>query len=250
MAHATAMTTRKPIVQASLPTEKDRVAMALENVPVVSSLPPRVRAAVVDRAVLLALKRGGVVFWQGNPGRYLTVVLDGFVKGIVNSPGGREVVADIMGPGSTPCWPAALHDGSMPLTLVALQDVRVARLPITPIRHCISSDSRVAMAYASMLAEQHQRLTDQVLETRAASVPSRLGGLLCHLLDHLGDRRTGWVPIRLTRQDLADAAGTTVETAIRLMRKWEKAGVLETHRDGVKVLDRAGLRDIADGSGA
>ncbi len=248
MSTAIAMKHRKNSPIATVPTEKERVAAALEDVPVVASLPPRVRAAVVDRAVVLALKRGGVVFWQGNPGRYLTVVLEGFVKGIVNSPGGREVVADIMGPGSTPCWPAALHDGVMPLTLTALQDTRVARLPITPIRHCISSDSRVALAYATMLSDQHQRLTDQVLETRAASVPSRLGGLLCHLLDHLGDRRTGWIPIRLTRQDLADAAGTTVETAIRLMRKWEKLGILETHREGVRVLDRAKLRDLADGA--
>ena len=99
-----------------------------------------------------------------------------------------------------------------------------------------------------MLGGQHDRLLDQILETRAASVPARLGGLLSHLLGWAGDRSTGVIPMRLTRQDLADAAGTTVETAIRLMRKWEKAGIVETRRESLRILDPNRLRDVADGA--
>jgi CRP-like cAMP-binding protein len=236
---------REPRMNAATRNEN---ASLLAEVPVIAALRPRVRDAVIDRAIVRALRRGGVVFWQGNPASYLTVVLQGYLKLVVNSAGGREVVADIVGPGSTPCWPAALHDASMPMSLIALQDCKVARVPITPVRHCISTDPRVALAYASMLGRRHDRLVDQILETRAASVPARLGGLLNHLLAHCGDRATGEIPVRLTRQDLADAAGTTVETAIRLMRKWEKAGIVETQRDGLRILDADALRNVADGS--
>ena len=49
------------------------------------------------------------------------------------------------------------------------------------------------------------------------------------------------LPIRLSRQELADLAGTTLETAIRIFSRWHKAGVLETVADGFLLLDRAAL---------
>ncbi len=221
-------------------TERDRVADLLAETPLIAALPNRVRGAVVDRAIIRTMKRGSVAFWQGDPASYLTVVLEGFFKGAINSPSGREVVIAFEGPGDMPCWPDVLHDVRLPMTLTALQDVRVARLPITPIRHCISAEVSTALAYSQLIARQHRRLLDQVVQTRAASVPDRLGGLLLHLHRWYGVE-DGWIPMRLTRQDLADAAGTTVETTIRLMRKWEKAGVVDTQRDGIRILDSEGF---------
>jgi len=221
-------------------TERDRVADLLAELPVIAALPSRVRGAVVDRAIIRTMKRGAVGFWQGDPASYLTVVLEGFFKGVINSPSGREVVIAFEGPGDMPCWPDVLHDARLPMTLSALQDTKVARLPITPIRHCISAEVSTALAYSQLIARQHRRLLDQVVQTRAASVPDRLGGLIQHLHRWYGTDG-GLIPMRLTRQDLADAAGTTVETTIRLMRKWEKAGVVETHRDGIRILDIDGF---------
>ncbi len=234
---ATRWTTVAP---SSAPTERERVAEALQGSPVLAALPPRVRAAALDRAIIRSVERGAVAFWQGDPARYLTVAVEGYFKGVVNSPSGREVVVAFEGPGDLPCWPEVLHGARLPMTLTALQKGRIARLPITPVRHCISAEVSTALAYAQHLAGQQRRLLDQVVQTRAASVPARLGGLLLHLLRFYGDE-DGWIPIRLTRQDLADAAGTTVETTIRLMRKWEKARVVETTRDGIRVFEPDGL---------
>lgn len=54
-----------------------------------------------------------------------------------------------------------------------------------------------------------------------------------------------FIPMALSRQDLADLTGTTIETCIRVMSRWGKEGTVRTEKDGFVVLDRAALGKIA-----
>lgn len=49
----------------------------------------------------------------------------------------------------------------------------------------------------------------------------------------------------LSRQELADLTGTTIETTIRIMSRWQKEDVLRTEKDGFVVVDRATLEGVA-----
>ena len=52
----------------------------------------------------------------------------------------------------------------------------------------------------------------------------------------------------LSRQDLADMAGTTIETAIRIMSKFRKDDLVMTEPGGyIVILDDARLQKLADG---
>jgi CRP/FNR family transcriptional regulator len=54
-----------------------------------------------------------------------------------------------------------------------------------------------------------------------------------------------FIPLALSRQELADLTGTTIETSIRIMSRWGKDEVLRTQKDGFVVLDRAALEATA-----
>jgi CRP/FNR family transcriptional regulator len=49
----------------------------------------------------------------------------------------------------------------------------------------------------------------------------------------------------LSRQELADLSGTTIETCIRIMSRWGKEGLVRTEADGFTVLDREVLELLA-----
>jgi CRP-like cAMP-binding protein len=53
-----------------------------------------------------------------------------------------------------------------------------------------------------------------------------------------------FIPMSLSRQDLADLTGTTIETCIRLMSRWGKEGIVSTEKDGFRVLDRTALEKL------
>jgi CRP-like cAMP-binding protein len=51
----------------------------------------------------------------------------------------------------------------------------------------------------------------------------------------------------VTRKDLAEAAGTTVETAIRVLRTFERDGVVQGSIGKVRLIDQPALEHIAYG---
>jgi DNA-binding transcriptional regulator YhcF (GntR family) len=51
----------------------------------------------------------------------------------------------------------------------------------------------------------------------------------------------------VTRRALAEAAGTTVETAIRVLRRFEREGLLEGEVGLLRVVDVETLRRLAGG---
>ena len=55
-----------------------------------------------------------------------------------------------------------------------------------------------------------------------------------------------FVPMPLSRQELADMTGTTIETCIRVMSRWDKEDTVRTEKDGFVVLDIPTLRALAN----
>jgi CRP/FNR family transcriptional regulator len=68
------------------------------------------------------------------------------------------------------------------------------------------------------------------------------------LTDTVGrpEREGVFIPLPLSRQELADMTVTTIESCIRVMSRWGKDDVVRTEPDGLLVLDRAALKDAAE----
>ena len=59
-----------------------------------------------------------------------------------------------------------------------------------------------------------------------------------------GDGGT-FIPLALSRQELADMTGTTIETCIRIMSRWGKEEIVRTDKDGFTLLDADALKSVA-----
>ena len=80
------------------------------------------------------------------------------------------------------------------------------------------------------------------------SVEYRSARRLATLADRMGQKQSNgavFVPLPLSRQEIADLVGTTIETAIRVMSRWQKEGVVETDKKGFLIRDKATLAAIA-----
>jgi CRP-like cAMP-binding protein len=53
------------------------------------------------------------------------------------------------------------------------------------------------------------------------------------------------IPMALSRQELADLTGTTIETCIRVMSRWGKDEIVRTEKDGFVLLDKDALEELA-----
>jgi CRP/FNR family transcriptional regulator len=80
------------------------------------------------------------------------------------------------------------------------------------------------------------------------SVEYRAARLFQALASRMGQKRAEglFIPLPLSRQEIADLLGTTIETAIRIMSRWQKDGLVETEKAGFLIRDTAALREISE----
>ena len=90
----------------------------------------------------------------------------------------------------------------------------------------------------------NKRLADMT-----GSVESRAARLFLTLAEKGGVARDAhtFIPLALSRQEIADLLGTTIESAIRLMSRWQKEGLVLTEKDGFLISSPEALRAAADG---
>src|SRR5436189_2834149 len=79
----------------------------------------------------------------------------------------------------------------------------------------------------------------------AGSAEQRAARLFLTLADRVGLSTPDGVriPLTLSRQEIADLLGTTLETAIRLMSRWQKEAIVLTEKDGFVIPEPAKLRE-------
>ncbi len=79
------------------------------------------------------------------------------------------------------------------------------------------------------------------------ALPARDRERLCPYAQCRRAARNEGLPLQLSRQDLADLCGTTIETAIRVMTRLGREGVVRAAARGLVIVDRPRLEEIARG---
>ncbi len=207
------------------------------------ALPAELREALDAAGTERAYVRGDVLLAQGEVSRRLRVILSGRAKLTRDLAAGRTVVLALFGPGdfcgAIPALSGLASDASIvvlgPLTALEIEpEALLALLAGRPERL-----GQLLPALAGRLTE----CRNCPVEMTGERVEPRLAALFLRLADECGvaGARGVLVPIRLSRQELADLVGTTLETAIRIFSRWHKSGVLETGGDGFLLVDRGAL---------
>lgn len=174
----------------------------------------------------------------------------GHVKLLRAREDGRDVILDIRGPGEVLCVGAvsAAAPYCCSAQVISEEAVWVA-LPRRAVDGILETSAPAAVNFMRQASSHEMRLTGRVVELASGQVEQRLATLLLRLADQLGVKDAGGrvrIPVRLSRQDLADLCGTTLESAIRTMTAFARDGAAATLADGFTV-DRRALEELARG---
>jgi CRP/FNR family transcriptional regulator len=169
------------------------------------------------------------------------------VKVFKSTPAGKEIILEIFGAGD-PLGAVAVYEGApFMASALALEPTEILRIDDGPFLRFLEEDPAFVRGLLSGLTIRLAELTRRLAELSGARVEARFARLFLKLCDQIGTAGRGgtFVPMPLSRQELADLTGTTIETAIRIMSRWQKEDVLHTEKDGFIVVNRAALEDAA-----
>lgn len=219
----------------------------LRKLPVFRRLSPPDRSRIAAVSRLIGFERGDHIFTEGDTADGFMNIVEGRVKVFKSTPAGKEIILEIFGAGD-PLGAVAVYEGMpYPASAIALEPTTLLRIPQREFFALLEQHPVLVRGLLSGLTLRLAELTRRLAELTGARVEARFARLFLKLAAQIGrpDRGGVFVPMALSRQELADLTGTTIETAIRIMSRWQKDDVLHTDRDGFVILDRAVLEDAA-----
>lgn len=214
----------------------------LERIALFRCLNPTEAKALAQTCRVQVCERGSVVFSEGERAAEMSFVALGSVK-IVKAAPNRSVILRIVGAGNPIGLVAAWEGRPYPGSAIAVEPSTVVHVPEREFFALTDRHPEVLRQILQYMMGRQVQLGQRVSEM-TGSVDARIAQALLDLVASSGrlEGTRAVLPLALTRQEIADLAGTTVETAIRTMSRWGKEGLVLTEEHGFVIPDLERLR--------
>lgn len=167
----------------------------------------------------------------------LVFIARGATKLVAHTTGGREQVVGFHFEADLVIVP---YGGAHFYCLQALTDSELVVMPYAPFRRLACGDPRILERLLAACEQPLQRLRDKAVALGRKTAPERVADFLLSMASRIGVRRDGETVFELpmSRRDIADSLGLTIETVSRQFTQLREDGIIETQgRAGVCLLD-------------
>lgn len=225
--------------------EKPAVNAVIKSCSILNALTAEEHDQLASHGFMAYADRGEVIWLAGSPSHTVCIVGSGFIKMTRSTPQGAEVAIELLGPGQCFGLLVAIEGREYPLTAVAVTKTWYLKIPTRSVMEIYASNVNLKDHILRTLGPRLRKAHDMMARMSMGRMEQRLAAVLLILMDSYGQPQKVGIRIEvpLTRQDLAEMAGTTVETAIRVMSKMQKEGVVKTDKQMITILDAASLSE-------
>ena len=211
----------------------------LRQAPLFSGLDDEATTALRNSLAEIKLRRGDVLFHEGDSGDRLYVVLDGKVKLGRSSADGRENLLAIMGPGQMFGELSLFDPGPRSATVTAVTDATFASLSHEDLLRWLDGRPQVARGLLSQLAARLRKSNDVVADLVFSDVPGRVAKALLDLADRFGRGADDGIHVHhdLTQEELAQLVGASRETVNKALADFASRGWVRLEPRSVVIMD-------------
>ncbi|MBI3925056.1 MAG: Crp/Fnr family transcriptional regulator [Armatimonadetes bacterium] len=214
-----------------------------------SDAPPAL-TLVREQIYLRKYRRGETIFLAGEQPEAVYSVRSGLVKLVAPSVSGREVITELYFPGEVFTLLNALHGEPYPCSGICLTDCELEVLSREAFQREVDRNAGIFITAMRTYQNKVRFQRHMLVELAVGTSERRAAMALLMLVDHLGSKVGGHalMPSLLTRQEFSEVIGTTVETAVRILSRFRKEGIL-SETAHTMTLDLAALRKLSGEEG-
>lgn len=225
------------------PRHEAQTEVSLAEAEFFRSLPPERLEQLLPQVRERSYLRRKLLFREGQPAEFLWAVRRGEVRIVKTTRDGRVMTLELIRPGEIFGAVAALEGNAYPATAETTTDCSVWRLSRVGLLALVRADPGLSREILAIIARRLRGAHERLRSVAYDPAEVRLAQALLRVA------RDG--EAHVTRRELAEAAGTTVETAIRVLRRLERESVLRGDVNRLAILDLRQLQRVAgldDGS--
>ena len=211
----------------------------LRDTPLFAALDDEAAAALRSSMVEVSLRRGEVLFAEGEPGDRLYLVAKGKIKLGRTSADGRENLQAVLGPGEMFGELSLFDPGPRASGATAVTDARLLGLGHDDLLPWLRSRPDVATHLLRAFARRLRRTNEAMADLVFSDVPGRVAKALLDLARRFGVPGDEGVHVThdLTQEELAQLVGASRETVNKALADFASRGWLRLEPRSVVIMD-------------
>lgn len=177
------------------------------------------------------------IFVEGDPSDKFYLLAEGSVKVLKHTMMGKDIILEIMSPGDIFGGVAVLDKKPFPASAQAMESTTVVWISRQNLLRIMDDypvlKLEIVKYFSDKLRDAHEMLKNIATER----VEKRIAALLLKLSEKIGVDDDGFrkIDFPLTRQEISEMVGTTVETCIRTMSKLQKSGIIKSSNGRISI---------------
>ena len=179
-------------------------------------------------------KKNQVIYYEGDKGNGLFLLISGKVKTIKLAEDGRELMTGIYIADDYLGINAMLANEPYNDTATALEDSVLCLIPKEQLERLLNQYPEVAREFIKLLSHDIREKEEQLMQLAYHSVRKRMAEAMLRLHKRQHDEAESF---KITREDLAALAGMATETVSRTLSDFKDEGLIDKKGSVITVLD-------------
>jgi CRP/FNR family transcriptional regulator len=188
-------------------------------------------------------RRGDTLAKQGTFSSYILFVVNGLCRQYIEGFTSKTFNLRIVQPGEFIGLSAVFNKNVFNYSAVAITDCHAFLVEKDAIMSVIEKNGRFGMNIIGRYCEQNANL----YSTLQSVLFKQMNGRMAETLLYLDSLRASHKDIfqLLSRREIADFAGVSVESAVKLLKNFEKDGLIELHEREIVIKERISLEETS-----
>ena len=218
----------------------------LKDIPLLAHLTEEELDYLELNAVFKTFKKRQIIYHEGCRHSGLYCVLKGIVKIYKIGTNGKHQILCFSQKGDVIAYRSLLSHEAACTSAKAYEDTLVCHIPYYVLMELLQKNWEFAHGMMKMMCKELRESNTFVIDIAQKTVRERTAEMLLLLKDKFGVDKSGVLQITITREDLANMAGTVTESLIRTMSELKNEGLLDFMGRKIAFLDVQKLKAIAD----
>lgn len=196
--------------------------------------------------LFIRAKKNQAVFHEGTNSTGMFCLYKGKVKVFKQSKNGREFILKLLKPGNWFGYRSVLGKDNYSDSAVSLEESEICFIPKDIFVLLTKSNQMFCGQTTKLLTEDLKQAQQLVFDQVQKQVRSRIADALFLLEDYYGSDRHGLIKSEVKRSVVGNMAGTTIESAIRILGEFNKIGAIKIQGKKISISDRDLLKQISE----
>lgn len=200
-----------------------------------------------DSKKVITIKKGQVIYHEDTFPKFLFCLNEGKVKITQRGIDGKEQILNLVSSGDVLGYRAILCGDKYTTTATAIEDSSLCILPVSLFYSLVKENQNIAFKVIQLFSKELKDAERKIISISQRPVIERIAQCLLLLKESFGyENDNSTIKISIKREEIASIAGTTRETATRMLLELKEKEIIELSGKEIKILNHSELLKTAN----